>query len=97
MIVNNSFNLHLKFLINTGIIKYVFIDERLADQVCKKLQIVCVRLNQPKSVEGYNDQMASKFIIHVIYSTLTVEGHKKLTASMFITCLEHQDTILRSS
>ena len=40
--------------------------------------------------------MASKFIIHVIYSTLIVEGHKELTASMFITCLEHQGTILGS-
>ena len=41
--------------------------------------------------------MVLKFIIHVIYSTFTVESHKKLTASMFITHLEHQDAILESS
>ena len=86
MIANDSSSLHLKFFINTDITEYAFINERLADQICEKLQIVCMRLNQSKSVEGYNNQMTSKFIIHVIYSTLTVEGHKKLTASMFITC-----------
>ena len=40
--------------------------------------------------------MILKFIIYIIYSTLTVKGHKKLTVSMFITCLRHQSTILKS-
>ena len=64
--------------------------------MCEKLQITCVRLNQPKPVEEYDGQVAPKFITHVIYSTLTVEGHKELTASMFITCLRHQGAILGS-
>ena len=97
IVANDSFNLHLKFLINIGTTGYAFINERLADQVCEKLQITYVRLNQLKSVEKYNNQVTSKFIIYVIYFTFTVEGHKEFTASMFITYLEHQDAILRSS
>ena len=53
-VASDSFNLHLKFLIDINIIEYSFIDERLADQMCEKLQIACVRLNQSKSVERYN-------------------------------------------
>ena len=45
MIINSFFSLHLKFFIDISIIRYVFINERLADQVCEKLQIACVRLN----------------------------------------------------
>ena len=44
-IANGSFSLHLKFLIDTGATGYTFIDERLADQVCEKLQITHVRLD----------------------------------------------------
>ena len=87
----------MKFLIDTDVIEYFFIDERLADQVCEKLQIIYVRLNWLKSVEEYNDQMILKFIIYIIYSTFTVKDYKELTALMFITCLRHQDAILRSS
>ena len=97
IIVSDFFSLHLKFLIDTGATGYFFINERLANQVYKKLQIAHIRLNWLKSVKGYNDQVTSKFIIHIIYSTLTVEDHKKLIASIFIMCLGHQDTILESS
>ena len=45
IITDDSFSLHLKFLINTDITKYIFIDERLADQMCEKLQIIYVKLN----------------------------------------------------
>ena len=65
--------------------------------MCEKLQIICMKLNQLKSVEEYNDQVILKSIIYVIYSTLTVEDHKKLTVLMFITHFEHQGTILGSS
>ena len=95
-VASDSSNLHLKFFIDTGTTGYAFINKGLADQVCEKLQIAHVRLNWPKSVEEYDDQVASKSITHIIYSTLTVEDHKKLTVSMFITCLEHQGTILGS-
>ena len=95
-VANGSFNLHLKFLIDTSTTKYAFINEGLADQVCEKLQIAHVRLNQPKPVEEYDDQVVPKSITHAIYPTLTVEGHKELTALMFITCLKHQGTILKS-
>ena len=64
--------------------------------MCEKLQIIYVKLNQLKSVEEYNDQVILKFIIYIIYLTLTVEDHKELTASMFITHLRHQSTILRN-
>ena len=64
--------------------------------MCERLQIACVKLNQSKLVEEYDDQVAPKPITHAIYPTLTVEGHKKLTAPMFITCLRHQGTILGS-
>ena len=64
--------------------------------MCEKFQITHVKLNQSKSVEKYNNQMTSKFIIHIIYPTLTVEGHKELTAPMFITHLRYQSTILKS-
>ena len=57
--------------------------------MCEKFQIVCVRLNQSKSVEGYDNQITLKFIIYVIYSTFIVKGYKELTTSMFITHLKH--------
>ena len=44
-IADDSSNLHLKFLIDISATEYAFIDERLADQMCKKLQIACVKLN----------------------------------------------------
>ena len=96
IIISDSFNLYLKFLIDISIIGYFFIDKRLADQMYEKLQIVCVKLNWLKSIEEYDDQVALKFIIYVIYFTLTVEGHKELTVSMFIICFGHQDAILGS-
>ena len=40
--------------------------------------------------------MTLKSITHIIYSTFIVENHKEFTALMFIMCLRHQDTILRS-
>ena len=64
--------------------------------MCEKLQIAYMRLNQSKLVEEYDDQVTLKSITHIIYPTLIVEGHKELTASMFITHLRHQDTILES-
>ena len=54
-VANDSFSLHLKFLINTDATGYSFINERLADQMCEKLQIICVRLNWLKSVEKYDN------------------------------------------
>ena len=48
-----------------------------------------MRLNWLKLVEEYDDQMILKFIIYIIYSTFTVENHKKLTVLIFITCLEY--------
>ena len=89
--------MYLKFLINTDVIEYAFIDEELADQIYEKLQIIYIKLNQLKSVEKYDDQVTLKSIIYIIYSIFTVEGHKELTASMFIICLEHQGAILGSS
>ena len=65
--------------------------------MCEKLQITCVKLNQLKSIEGYDGQVVSKFIIHIIYSIFTVKDYKELTASIFITYFEHQGIILGSS
>ena len=76
IIASDSSNLHLKFFININTTEYIFIDERLADQVCERLQITCVKLNQPKPVEGYDGQVAPKSITHVIYPTLNVESLK---------------------
>ena len=44
-VASDSFSLHLKFFINTDATEYAFIDERLADQMCEKLQIIYVKLN----------------------------------------------------
>ena len=64
--------------------------------MCEKLQIAHMKLNQSKSIEGYDDQVTSKSITHIIYSTLTVEDHKEFTVSIFITCFRHQGAILES-
>ena len=96
-VADDSFNLHLKFFINISTTGYIFINEGLANQICEKLQITYMKLNWLKSVEEYDDQVTLKSIIYIIYSTLTVKGHKKLTVSMFITYLRHQGTILRNS
>ena len=54
IIANDFFNLHLKFLINISITEYAFINKRLVNQICEKLQITYMRLNQSKSVEEYD-------------------------------------------
>ena len=54
IVVSDFSSLHLKFLINISAIEYAFINEGLTDQVCEKLQIACVRLNQLKLIEGYD-------------------------------------------
>ena len=63
----------------------------------EKLQIICMRLNQLKSIKEYNNQITLKFITYIIYSTFTVKNHKELTALIFITYFKHQNIILKSS
>ena len=62
---------NLQVLMNTNVIEYVFIDEKIAQLICEAFQIISVMLSRSKFVNEFDDQEI-KFIIHVIFFTFIV-------------------------
>ena len=73
----------MKFLLNIDIIDYIFINEKIARFVYQKLKIVFIRFSYSRYIRYFNEKNV-KSIIHVIYSTLTMQNHKKITIFLFI-------------
>ncbi len=91
---SNEVNYSLKSLIDIEAADYSFIDEVIAQIVYDQLQIKFLTLIKAKSIQEFNNHYAKKFIIHVIYSNLTVQDHMINTASMLITQLNQHQMIL---
>ena len=80
-------------LLDTGAIGIAFIDLAMARYVCNVLQISFIQLAKPKPIKGFDGKPAPP-ITHVIYPTLTVQGHTKLLALFLITKLGQHLLIL---
>jgi hypothetical protein len=83
----------LPVLINTGATGYGFINETIAQQVCKTLSIQPIPLSRPKPIRGFNGHLA-KPITHAIYPSLTIQSHSERTAPLLITRLGQHPMIL---
>jgi len=94
---SNEINYLLKSLIDIEAADYSFIDEVTAQIVCDQLQIKSLTLIKVKSIREFNDHYAKKFIIHVIYSNLTVQDHTIDTTSILITRLNQHQMILEKT
>ena len=73
----------MKFLFDIDIIDYVFINEKIARFICQKLKIVFIRFLYFLHIRCFNEKNI-KSIIYVIYLTLTMQNHKKITIFLFI-------------
>ena len=79
---------------NTDCIAYTVINEALIKIICEQLQIASILFSAFRSLRGYNGQIASKPITHVIYSTLKINGHAEQTCSMLIVSLNNHRIII---
>ncbi len=94
---SNEISYSLKSLINIKAADYLFIDEVIAQIICDQLQIESLTLIKAKSIREFNDHYVKKFIIHVIYSNLTVQDHTIDTAFMLIIQLNQHQMILEKT
>ena len=92
-LVFDKYEHNLQALVNTDVTEYAFIDEKIAQLICETLQITSVMLSRSKLVNEFDDR-ETKFITHVIYSTLIVQNHSEITTLMFIIKIEAHPLIL---
>ena len=71
------------FLLDTGATGIAFINLAIARHMCDVLQISFIQLAKPKLIKGFDGKPAPP-ITHVIYLTLTVQGHTKLLAPFLV-------------
>ena len=83
----------MQFLLDIDVIDYVFINKKIAYLVCQKLNIVFIRLLHSRYIRYFNEKNV-KSIIHVIYLTLTMQNHKKITIFLFIIKINEHFLIL---
>ena len=95
-LVFDKYEHNVQTLVNTDVTEFAFIDEKIAQLICEKLQINLVILSWLKHVNEFDDRL-TKFIIHVIYSTLIVQNHSELSILMFITKIDSHSLILDKS
>ena len=73
----------MQFLFDIDVIAYIFVNEKIAYFVCHQLNIVFIRFLYFRHVQ-YFKKKNIKLIIYVIYSTFTMQNHKKIFIFMFI-------------
>ena len=83
-------------LLNTDSTEHAFIDEKFAQEICEKLQITFQQLLKLKLIREFDDK-SEITIIHVIYSIMTVNKHRKNLISLLITKLRNHKLILKRS
>jgi hypothetical protein len=83
-------------MINIDVIEYAFIDESIAQSLCKILKIESVQLIKKRLIKVY-DERKDQVIIHVIYSKMIIQEHTKNLTFMLIIRLEQQTFILEKS
>ena len=82
---------------NTDCIAYTVIDEALIKTICGQFQIASIPLSASRSLRGYNGQIVSKSITHVIYLILKVNEHAEQTCFMLIVSLNNHRIIIDKS
>ena len=82
-------------LLNTDNSEIAFIDIEFTQEVCDKLNISFQKLIKVKFIHDYNEKIDIS-IIHVIYSIMTINEHRKNLTSL-ITKLENHKLILKIS
>ena len=90
------FNTHeysIKFLANTKIIEYIFVNEIVAQIICDKLRIRLIILFRLKYLNYFNE-IKVKSITYIIYSKFIVQNYNKLIIFIFITKIEFYFIIL---
>ena len=95
-LIFDKYEHNVQTLMNTNVIEFAFIDEKIAQLICEKFQINLIILSWFKHVNDFDDRLI-KFIIHVIYFTLIVQNHSKLAIFMFITKIDFHFLILDKS
>ena len=93
ILIFDKYEHNLQILINKNIIKYVFIDEKIAQIICEIFKIIFVILSRSKFVNEF-DNRKIKFIIHVIYFTIIVQNYSKIIIFIFIIKIEIYSLIL---
>ena len=73
----------MQYLFNINIIDYAFINKKITRFVCYKLNIIFIRFSYSRYIRCFNEKNV-KLIIHVIYSILTMQNHKKIFIFIFI-------------
>ena len=86
----------LEALIDIDVIKYAFIDRKIAQLVCNMLNMKSVSLLKSKSLIEFDDRYVSS-ITHVIYFKLTIDLHFEFTIFMLIIDLNNHSIILNKS
>ena len=84
----------LRFLVDTGATGYAFIDRSLVPSICEHLGIEPVPLSKSKRVRGFDGQISPRPLTHCIHPNIILQGHKELTAPLFITDLGSHAAIL---
>ena len=81
-------------MIDIDFIAYSIIDEKLALNMCKRLDIISLTLSSSRSVREYDERLTSYQITYAIYSTIIIDEHVKHTTFMLMTKLESNRIIL---
>ena len=82
---------------NIDCIVYTVIDEALIKNICEQLQIAFISLFVFRSFRDYNEQIAFKPIIYIIYSTFKINEHAEQICSMLIISLNNHRIIIDKS
>ena len=82
---------------NTDCTVYTVIDETLMKTICEQLQIASIPLFASRPLRDYNEQIAPKSIIHVIYFILKINGHAEQICFMLIVLLNNHRIIINKS
>ena len=80
----NIYEYNIKFLTNIKIIKYIFVNEIIAQIICDKLKIRLIIFSRFQYLSYFNE-IKVKFIIYIIYSKFTIQNYNKLIIFIFIT------------
>ena len=81
-------------MLNINNLKIAFIDTKLAQKICDKLNILFQKLIKVKFIRDYNEK-TDLFITHVLYSIMIINEHRKNLTSLLITKLKNYKSILK--
>ena len=92
--LKNNDELKTSDLLNIDSTEHAFIDEKFAQKICEKLQIAFQQLLKFKFIREFDDK-SEIIVIHVIYSIMIVNKHRKNLISLLITKLRNHKLILK--